>query len=91
MHPLEAAKAFDHAGAGEAEQQPVHDEQAGFGGVEKEVHRFGFGNVLVGSEGKRIDAEERLILGGADVRFKLRNDARAPGASFLKLGQTLFP
>ena len=67
----QTAEAFDHAGAGEAEQQPVHDEQAGLGGVEKKVDRLGLGDVLVGGEGEGIDAEQRLIIGRADVRLEL--------------------
>src|SRR5207244_6227229 len=68
MYPLKAAKAFDHASAGEAKQKPIHDEQPRLGGIKKEIDRLVFRNVLLVGEGGGIDPEKRLIVRRADMR-----------------------
>ncbi len=44
---VQAAEALHHAGARWAEKQPVHGEEAGLGGVEKEIDYFRLGDVLL--------------------------------------------
>jgi hypothetical protein len=48
--------------------------------VEKEIDDLVLPEVALAREGEGIDAEQRLVIGGADVAFELGDQPRAPGA-----------
>src|SRR5262249_37853139 len=69
------------------DQQPIHAEEAERRGVEKEIDDLVLPKVAFAREGEGIDAEEGLVIGGADVAFELGDQPRAPGARRLQPGE----
>jgi hypothetical protein len=67
MDRLEFAKALDHARAFRAQEQPVHAEKSKRRGMEKEIDDLIFAQASVAREGEWIDAEQRLVVGRANM------------------------
>ena len=86
---LEAAEALDDARAFRADQQPIHAEEAQRRRVEQEIDDLVLLQVAFAREGERIDAKQRLVIGGADMAFELRDQPRAPGARLFQTAEPL--
>jgi hypothetical protein len=60
-----------------AKNVPAHLEQAGTGGVEKEVDRFGFDHPALAPEGERVHSVQPRFVATAQQTLELGYDARA--------------
>src|SRR4029077_20380378 len=89
MHALKAPEALDNAGALLAEQLPVHFEEAKGSSVQEEIDDLGLLQVLLAGEGEGVDAEQPLVIGGADMAFEFGNQTGGPALRLLELGKAL--
>jgi len=80
MDLVELAKAAGDLRAIGADEQPVHLEQAHFGGVHEQFYRVRLGQVDEAAVLDGVDAKEIIVVGGTDEAFELREDIRCPAS-----------
>jgi len=68
----------------------MHVDQPGTSGVEEQIDRLRFSHTAVAGERQRIGAVQADLVTGADQRFELGDDARAPGARLFDLCHPVF-
>ncbi|MFT3841535.1 MAG: hypothetical protein QM723_31395 [Myxococcaceae bacterium] len=86
---LERAEALQRERTDRADHPPLHLEQLPFGGVEKEVDRFGLGDPVLLGEGERVDVHQLSLVVGAQQRLQPGDQPRAPGLHPFQLRQLL--
>ena len=80
MDLVELAKAAGDLRAIGADEQPVHLEQAGLGGVHEQLYRVRLGQVEEAAVLDGVDAKEIKVVGGTDEALELREDIRCPAS-----------
>src|SRR6478735_10875197 len=73
-----------------AKDVPMHVDQAGAGGVEKQIDGLRLSHAAIAGEGQGVGAVDTDLVAAADQRFEFGDDARAPGPSLLNLGHLVF-
>ena len=88
-HALQAAEAFDDAGALRTEQLPVHVEQAGGRGMEEQIDPFRFVDVPLRCEAHGIDAEQAVFCLRPQQALDLGDHSGRPVMCPLQAGQAV--